>query len=33
MGVSHLFFVDCANLDIMSNEDLDKVVSGEMADD
>ena len=34
MGVSHLFFVDCAiDLDVMSNEDLDKVVSGEMADD
>ena len=28
------FFVDCAiDLDVMSNEDLDKVVSGEMADD
>ena len=33
MGVSHLF-VDCAiDLDVMSTEDLDKIVSGEMADD
>ena len=28
------FVVDCAiDLDVMSNEDLDKIVSGEMADD
>ena len=33
MGVSHLF-VDCAiDLNVMSTEDLDKIVSGEMADD